>query len=866
MQETVILQKLLFRCWCSVTTTIQHYTLTHLRFVVVSSLLGVMCYATADTSALSIKESVRACVIQPHLPLTQSVRQEIAVCLGWHPEPCNKLRCGYYDPLTVTSLAEAGNIQILADQVSFNQVGYSTLRGHVEIQQTQRIVSAQTATIYRNPKTNQITQIELLGNVHYLEPGRLLIAKSATINPQDKSGHVTDAIYRFDTTRAGATLPAWGRALWIQRFANQNYLLKKVTYSTCAPEDRAWQIEANSIYLDQASQVGVAKNATLRIHDWPLLYTPYLSFPTSKQRKSGFLMPMVGYSNIGGFDVAVPYYFNLAPNYDATFVPHLYTFRGLMLGGDFRFLTQNSSGIVGGTYLPHDAAFNKFLMQNRDEFPALEGVSSDRWSAMLREKTMFTPNLAMDINFQQVSDDYYLQDFSSNLAVTTENQILREGHLTYSTEHWAFNGMLQSYQTLHPINQSEIADIYQRLPQLLAEGSYSNLPFNSDLHVRGQFDYFQWPGNNWPGNTFKPPEGARYHLNPILSVPQIKPWGYITPEVQFVENNYDLNYQYPFYSRSFNRFIPRYSVDSGLTFERDTLFQNRSYMQTLEPRLFYLYVPYQNQSEFPAFDSAYMIFNVDQLFRTNRFSGFDRIGDTNQLSYALTSRWFSSNTGREKASVSVGQIRYFQNRRVQLCYSPNGQCEDNPFFLGYLSPDSSSSPIASRAIYELNPAWVASGDYVWDPATHATNNGYLNLHYQPNPERIINFGYSYLVNGNLFVIPTTGVQNNPLHQATVSYAWPVTERWSSLGVYSYNISENYGMMYFLGLQYDTCCWAARLLGGRTFRSLTSDTLSPQYNNNVYFQVLLKGLGSAATSDPATIIQSYLPGYVNIFQH
>ncbi|MDA9272029.1 LPS assembly protein LptD [bacterium] len=828
--------------------------------------MGAINYATAQAVPTMV-EPVQACVFTSNKTPNRAGRINIAHLLGWQAHPSACLCQGYYQPDVITPLEDVDQIQINADNVSFYTIGRSKLKGHVEVRQMQRVVNAQTATIYRDAKTNQVTQIELYEQVRYLEPGRLMLAKKAVINPNDKSGHVEQAIYRFDTQRAGATLPAWGRANWIERLANQDYILRNVTYSTCAPTDRAWEIEASEITLDNVNATGVARNARLRVGDLPVFYSPYLSFPTSNARKSGFLMPLTGYSNVGGFDLALPYYWNIAPNYDATFTPHMYTRRGVMLGGDFRFLTDQSAGMIGGNFLPNDAAFNEFLLKNKDQYPILRGISSDRWSFLLHENTQFNPNLQMHINYQQVSDAYYLQDFSTNLAISTENQLLRQGDLTYTTDHWLFSGALQSYQTLHPINQSEVSNIYERLPQLLAQGMYADLPFHANASLLGQFDYFRWPVND-----ATQPQGPRYHLNPILALPQIKPWGYITPEVQLVENNYNLTYGSPTsggfinQGQSFNRAIPRYSIDSGLSFERSTGLGGHAFTQTFEPRLYYLNVPYQNQSAFPAFDSAYMIFNTDQLFRNNRFSGFDRIGDANQMAYAATSRWISAETGREKASFSIGQIRYFADRQVQLCYNKSGQCTDTSLFLGYLSPIASSSPIASKAVYELNSAWVASGDYVWDPFTHATNNGYLNLHYQPAPNRILGFGYNYLVNGNIIETPNVGIQNNALHQATASYAWPLNEQWSSLGVYSYNISEGYSMMTFFGLQYDSCCWAMRLLGGRTFKSLTPDALTPQYNNNVYFQVLLKGLGSVATSDPASTIQSYLPGYANIFQH
>ncbi|WP_042239105.1 LPS-assembly protein LptD [Legionella oakridgensis] len=805
-------------------------------------------------------EPVQACVINREMPLNAMIRAKFAQCLGWQADHALPRCRGAYQSLSVTPLPE-GEIHIQADEASLYAKGRSKLSGNVEVYETQRIVNAQTAYIYRDEQTSQVTKIELLGEVRYLEPDRLMIARKAVINPQDKSGRVEDVLYRFNTQRARAILPAWGRASLIERFANQDYLLRKATYSTCAPQDKAWQIEASELSLDYSNARGVAKNAVLRVRDWPVLYTPYLSFPTSKARKSGFLMPLYGYTNVGGFDFALPYYWNIAPNYDATLIPHVYSRRGLMMGGDFRFLTEKSAGVISGHFLPNDHAFAKFIEDNSSQYPSLRGISNNRWSLLLQEHTQFYPNLRLGIDYQQVSDDYYLQDFSTNLAILTQNQLLREGNLSYTTEHWLFRGMVQSYQTLHPINQSEISDVYQRLPQLLARGAYNDLPFHANFNVLGQLDNFRWPAN-----TLFQPQGPRYHLNPVLSFSEYKPWGYVIPSLQLVENYYNIQYTGGINSQAFNRTIPRYSLDSGLFFERATHWMSSGYTQTLEPRLYYLYVPYHDQTIIPVFDSAYMIFNNDQLFRTNRFSGFDRIGDANQLAYAVTTRWLSEDNGQEKASFSIGQIRYFADRRVQLCYNRNGNCRDTPLMLGYLSPVAKSSPIASRLKYHFNSAWMVTGDYVWDVYTHATNNGYLNFHYQPQGNQIINFGYTYLVDGDITQVANRNIQDNALHQATFSYAWPLSDRWSSLGGYSYNISKRYGMMTFLGVQYDNCCWAVRLLGGRTFKNLAPTTLSPQYSNSVYLQILLKGLGSAASGDPTSVIGSYLPGYSDIFRH
>ena len=766
--------------------------------------IGLSTCQVSSLAASPMLEPIQACVIERQVVLDNGVRSHIATCLGWQTDPQYPLCHGFYQPIETQALANSDEIQLLADNVSFYQQGWSKLSGHVEVRQTARIITAPTAMVYRDPNTKEVNKIELVDGVRYIEPGRVMIAQKAVVNPDDGSGYIENVLYRFNSNRSGAILPAWGRASMIERFANKDYLLKKSTYSTCAPQDKAWHIEADTIALDQANTTGTAKNAKLVIRDVPVFYTPYLSFPTSNERKSGFLMPTAGYSNVGGFDFSIPYYWNMAPNYDATITPHVYAMRGVMIGSEFRYLTSNSNGILTGSFLPDDRAFKQFILDNQNEFPILAGQSTNRWSMRFFDVTNLTQNLTLHVDYQHVSDNYYLQDFTSSLSLLTERQLLRQGDLTYTTPHWVFQGMVQSYQTLQPVNETPVGDIYKRLPQLSAQGTYDDLPFNANLNILGQFDNYQWP------NDFVPmPEGPRYYLNPILSFPFIRPWGFITPAIQLVQNYYEVRGSGSLADHNYSRSIPRYSVDSGLYFDRFTTLFNEAYTQTLEPRLYYLYVPYHNQTAIPVYDSAYMIFNTDQLFRTNRFSGFDRIGDTNQITYALSTRLISDRSGREKASFTIGQIRYFADRRVPLCQSITGVCFDNPYTLGFLSPIATTSPLATRAIYRFNPSWSVVGDYVWNGADNNTNNANVAFQYEPAVNHIVSLGYTYLVNGDITQISISKPQANALHQASVAYAWPFNDHWSSLGAYSYNISKDYDMMALLGVQYDSCCWAFR---------------------------------------------------------
>lgn len=770
--------------------------------------------------------------------------------LGWQ-EDDEANRChGYYiDPPITYDTTQGNNIIIDADKTSLFRSGRSTLSGHVLVQQQQQQLSADKAYIYRDDETGDVTDIDLFDHVTLREPGRLLVGEQAHFNQISKAGEIDWALYRI-TLHPGDDLHAWGEASQIRRDEQGIYHLSNATYATCPPSVRAWKVSAKSLTLNQQTGTGTAKHVTFKVKDVALFYAPYYSFPIDNRRKTGFLTPVVGYSNRNGADIGFPFYLNLAPNYDATITPYYLSQRGSMIAGEFRYLDRGSQGHVIGTVLPNDKRYQAFKLQHPDEFDP--GSTSTRSMISTYNDTRFNENWIGHLDVNVVSDDFYFQDFGQSVPSTTQNQLLRQGYISYSDQHWYFIHNLQAYQTLNPFTaNTQVSEIYDRLPQIIVTGSYPNIAGPLSFEINNEFDHFL--------NGPKPAQGNRFTVNPVLSYPMIRAAGFLIPTAEVNSTFYRLhNAMMPMNVNNVDRTIPRYSVDAGLFFERYQRVRQQYFTQTLEPRVYYLYVPFEEQSQIPNFDSDSNIFTFNQLFRPNRFSGLDRIGDANQLAFALTSRFINQETGREALRVSAGSIAYFKDRLVQLC-DQGVNCIDSPNERGYVSPTAKFAPIATRVEFAINPLWTASSDYVWDPVLRDTNNASIQLHYQPAPNRVIHMAYSYLVNADRdprgYDAPNA---RNDLHQASIGAAWPLGDHYSAFGHWQYNFNQDYNLAYYGGLQYDSCCWAFRVLGGRIFTRLDGST--PLYQNAIYLQILLRGLGTVGNRGLANTLQTVIPGF------
>lgn len=882
---------------------------------------------TISNSSGSVVLSTQNPPIAPTPKITVFPPPNIPELLGWVPlTNCKTVCCGYYkDPLAPYAtqvLPPAGTTAVLvnAQQSSFSQTGTSILIGNVTFVQPGRIISADQATLNRD-STGQASTADLNGQVVLREPGKLVIGQSGHIDFQTKLMSIYHAIYHYAlsatkpfavsgvknlssptaptpiiTNNDNALPPppnAWGIAYNVAEVQKNVVVLTKATYTTCAPTENTWRISAGKIILNENTGRGVAYNMWLDVKGIPIFYSPYFNFPIQKKRKTGFLFPAVSHTSNGGYSFGLPFYWNLAPNYDATITPIIYSKRGFQADANFRYLFPWSNGEFSGGFLPYDGSFAEFQQDAKTDFAGNDALgrllnsSDSRGYFSWQNSATYDVHWKSSINYNYVTDDYYIEDFDMPKTLVS-NQLPQQANLSYSGEIWNFLAKIQNFETLHPVNQTVVNNTYESLPELDLNAFLPDQDYGLDYRLNDQFIFFQRSAN--PGETSitnvglndgTPPGAGRFNINPSISLPITGLPGYFTPTIAFEDTYYSINDQAVGYNNQINRALPIIDVDTGLYFDRDFSWFNNEYQQTLEPRLFYLYVPYRNQTDIPLFDSALVPFGYNALFLTNRFSGLDRLGDANQISYSLTSKFLDEETGAQKLSVSLGQIFYFENRLVSTCnqtgtpgaVSSDSVCTNALALVGATSTTERFSPFAGQATYNFNHGWTATANEAWDPTEHRTISGNVNLQYMPETNKIINFNYNFLSFGNQPVLEPGGQPDesvsskNNLNTLGTSLAWPVpySNRWQVVGGWNYDLAHHYPQTYLYGLQYSSCCWAVRAVAGRTFIGLNENN-NPMFNNGFYLQWQFTGLGTVGNADPASLLVGNIPGYQDVFDN
>ena len=581
--------------------------------------------------------------------------------------------------------------------------------------------------------------------------------------------------------------------------------LKDARYTTCAVGVDDWYIKAKELAINDFTETGVGKSAYIEFKNIPILYTPWISFSYSGQRKSGLLAPSFGSTTNTGFELTAPYYWNIAPNMDATLTVREMTKRGLQLQGNFRYLEDKFSGKSDLEYLPSDNQSNQ-----------------TRYYANLKHQQNFGNGWFAGYSLEKASDNKYFSELSTRIVTTSRIILPQQFNVDYYDENWTFNALAQKFQTLDNVTYP-----YERLPQMTLIGNNYFGDAKANL-------YTQLVAFDTNKNAPTRPTGTRFTLYPSISLPMNRPYGYITPKLGIHYTNYQLN-NIANNLESQQRVLPIFSLDSGLYFDREFKVADRAYSQTLEPRMFYVYIPNKNQSNIPVFDTGEADLNFSTLFRENRFTGNDLVNDANQVSFALTTRLIESNTGIQRLSASIGQRYNFANQKVALP--------------GTILSQSNSSDIIAGLSANLKSSWRADAFWQYNTEKSSSVRTTLASRYNPEPGKTLNLSYSYrpdLVGATV---------SSGINQFDVSGQWPLGQGWYGVGRMNYSLKENQIIETLAGVEYNAGCWQTRSVIQRV------STATANANYALFFQLELGGIASIG-ANPLSIIKRSIPGYTS----
>lgn len=710
------------------------------------------------------------------------------------------------------------------------------LRGNAEVRRIDSVVKGDTI------KYNEASGIaDVDGNGMLMRDGSIVRGPHLRFNVNQDSGNIQEPRFWLGGS-AGR-----GHASEAEIFDRNHMRLYDVQYSGCDCLDPAWFIESNQVDTYDKENEGVARHGVLYFKGVPILYSPYLTFPLKDERKSGFLLPTYGSSSNGGFELTTPYYLNLAPNYDATIFPRFMSKRGLLLGTEFRHLSRVSESNLFGTYIMKDRL-----------------TKEKRWFYSIEHKQRLGYGFSAYINANRVSDDDYFRDFASfglaDAAITympTEARISWAGYRFFDA-----NIRFYKYQTLQDRTGSFLRPPYDKLPEINFNArrfgwhgfdlvSENNLTrFIRPMYSGGVSEFERYQDRRFG------PNGTRLTSYNYIAYPMVKPWGHITPKFGVHMSQYQTEwFQLSNYNSissgdlpvSRSRVVPISSVDAGLTFERPTTYFGADAIQTLEPRLYYLYVPYRYQDDIPLYDTNLASFNYQQAFDENIFSGgWDRISNANQLTVGLTSRWLDADTGKEYMSLSAAQRFYFEDQKVALRASDSTRINTESDYLldGRVALTNKFSAYSSGQFdyKDFRPNRLSSG-FRWDPKRLATVS--LGYRYERYPNVYLGSFDGYIFDGL------------PKKNLSLTAQWPFSPRWYGVGRIDYSLSEKRSTQSIWGFEYrGDGGWAARFVLQR-YAVSAGDS-----NTAAFMQLELTGLGSIG-NDPMSVLSDRITGYQTV---
>lgn len=713
------------------------------------------------------------------------------------------------DAPTISAVDPNTPIRIESDSVEASPDGRMLLKGEVTINQGQRTIKTRDALYDQNSN-----EFSVENGVDFVDPSLKIRGTGAHVDPL---GGATFEGAQFELP----AIAARGSADRLSAAPSGDVELEQVRYTTCPIGNEDWLLSASEIDISQRRGLGTGRNVRLDFKGVPILYVPYFSFPVGNERKSGFLYPSFGsYSRDG---LSVPWYWNIAPNMDATLVPTFDYRRGFKLDTEHRYLLSNSTGLVEAQYLPDD--------QERNESRSL---------IRFVDQTDFTRSLRLNLDAANASDDQWFEDFGQGPEGTSVTYLSRSAQLSYLTEHWLVFARAQNLQTIDGTRIPEYDRPYTLLPQFAARGSLPNRPFGLTFAFDGELANF--------AHTLDDPSvletGARLDLAPQVRMPLRSAGVYLEPAAAWRYTAYRLQDAAPGADDSRTRSAPILSLDGGMSFERATGSRAQR-LQTLEPRFMYLYVPYRNQDDLPIFDTTMADLNLVQLFRTNRYVGGDRLSDANQVSIGVTSRLLDFDSGKQFIAGTIGQAYYFRRPRVTLP--------------GEVFDDTETSDVIGEIDLTAYQNWNIHLGVQWDPGDTRSERGDVQLQYRPDYDRVVNLGYRFRrgvteIDPGAAVTDGSTATRGTLEQVDGSVAWPIGKQWSAYARMVYSLEDGQPLDQFAGFEYRSCCWKLRLVGRRYVRSREGDM-----DTSILLQLELNGLSSVGTGAD-TFLEQSIHGY------
>lgn len=693
------------------------------------------------------------------------------------------------------------------------------LRGDAEVRRARTLIRGDNITYTQSSDT-----VDVQGNAVVIRDGVRFAGPELNYQIETQTGEMQDASYEYAARRIQ------GKSKYARFENGESTQLRQATLSTCKPGSKAWWIEADTLTIDETTNMATAHDMSFHLAGLPVMGLPYAFFPVGTDRQSGLLTPTIGMSSELGLDYAQPIYWNIAPNYDYTFTPRLVTRHGIILGNEFRFLTPNMGATMVYDYMPHD----------RREGDSRYGAKVDGWAKW--------NGINFKANYNKVSDGDYLDDFSGEFNESDESVLPQDLSMSYGKDFWNASLSVRKNQVLDRTDHDPVDRPYEKVPEFRWSAYYA------DFHGFEISSTLEATRFKHQEEDYKP-EGDRFYMNHSIAYPMRGAAWFITPKAMITGVSYNLTglenlnkgfQDFVGYEKHSSFTVPTFSLDSGLIFERDTSWFGSDATQTFEPRLFYVYTPYRDQSHMPVFDSSYADLSFGSFFLENEFTGHDRVSEANQLSLILTSRYLDRKTGFEWLRASIGQRFYFSDQNVGLNkYTINDWYRYRYLKAEGINEDRKSDYLANVTAHLTKDVTFSTTAQYSTTETRITRMN-AGIRWQPKPSSVVGLYYRF---DDLKTTPEV----DRIRQIDFGVQWPLSNSFYGLARYNYDLDAGKTVDAIAGVEYAADCWALRFVGQKVLDS------EDKYDYRFYIQLELTGLGGIG-SDPLETLRRAIPGY------